>query len=213
MSLDLAEVLLDEVRIEAGRRRHHEHLPRAWIERDDRAAVRPEGLVRDLLRVEVERRHDVVSLHGLAAQLVERLVEDRREARVRRRQVVVERPLEPRARARDRRVPDDVGGEWPVRIAAEEQRPALDLALAVPGESPAGLEREDEPAVDRELGDAPDRVVLACREAGRRPRLPVRRHATSTATSPSATYVRRTICPFIAACSPGSRRAGAARAG
>ena len=69
------EVLLDEVRVEAGRRRHHEQLPGARIERDDRAAVRPERLVRDLLGVEIERRHDVVALHGLAAELVERLVE------------------------------------------------------------------------------------------------------------------------------------------
>ena len=175
-ALDLAEALLHEVRIEAGRRGHHEHLPGARVEGHDRAAVRPERLVRDPLRVEVERRHDVVSLHRLAAQLVESLVDDRREARVRRREVVVERALEPGSRAPDRRVADDVRGERAVRIAAEEERPAVDLALAVAREPPARLEREDEPAVDRELGDPPDGVVLSRREARCRPRLPVGRH-------------------------------------
>ena len=173
---DLAVVLLDEVRVEARRGGHHEHLAGARVERHDRAAVRPERLVRDLLRIEVERRHDVVSPDGLAAQLVERLVEHGREVRVRGREVVVERALEPRSRSPDGRVADDVCRQRPVRVAAEEQRPAVDLALTVPCEPSPGLEREDEPAVDRELGDASDRVVLTRREARRRPCLPVRRH-------------------------------------
>ena len=150
----------------------------------------------------------------LAAELVERLVEDRREVRVRRREVVVERALEPGPRAADGRVADDVRGERAVRVAAEEERLAVDLALAVPREPPPRLEREDEPAVDRELGDAPDRVVLRARRgSGAAQVCQYVVMTTSTATSPSATYVSRTICRFIAARSPGSRRAGGARAG
>ncbi len=144
MSRDRAVVLLDEVRVEARRRGHDQHLPRARVERDDSAAVRAELLLRDLLGVEVERRHDVVPLDRPAVELVERLVEDRREVGVRGGQVVVERSLEPRARPSDGRVADDVRRERAVRIAAEVERLAVDDALAVPRQAPPRLEREDE---------------------------------------------------------------------
>ena len=181
---DLAVVLLDEVRVEARRRGHHQHLPRARVERDDSAAVRAELFLRDLLGVEVERRHDVVPLDRPAVELVERLVEDRREVGVGGGQVVVERSLEPRARPSDGRVADDVRREGAVRIAAEVERLAVDDALAVPRQAPPWVEREDEAAVDRELGDAPNRVVLPRGETGGGPGLPVRRHDDERADEP-----------------------------
>ncbi len=173
---DAAVVVLDEVRVEARRRRHDEHLPAPRIERDDGAALRPELLLRDLLGAEIEVRDDVVPADRLALQLVHSPVDDGREIRVRGRQVVVQRALEAGARAPDGRVADDVRGQRAVGVAPEVERLAADLPGAVPREPLARLVREDETAVDRELGDAPDGVVLARREPGRGPRLPVRRH-------------------------------------
>ena len=115
---DAAVVVLDEVRVEARRRRHDEHLPAPRIERDDGAALRPELLLRDLLGAEIEVRDDVVPADRLALELVQGPVDDGREVRVRGRQVVVQRALEAGARAPDGRVADDVRGERAVAGSA-----------------------------------------------------------------------------------------------
>ena len=173
---DLRKVGFDQVRVEAGRRRHHADLPGPRIERDHGTALCPELVERNLLCIQVEVRHDVRALDGRAAELVERLVDERGEARVRGGQVVVQRPLEPRARSSDGAVPDEMRRQLAVGVTAEEERSSLDLSLAVPCEPLSGLPREDEPAVDGELGDALDRVVLAVGKPCGGPCLPVRRH-------------------------------------
>ena len=175
LSID-AEVALDAVRVEARRGGHDAHLPRPRVERDDGPASAPELLERDLLRLEVEVDDDVVALDRLAAELVERGVHERREVRVRGGQVVVQRALEAGARAGGRRVADDVRCQLALRVPAEEERPVVDVAADVPREPPEGVAGDDQPAVDRELRDAPDRVVLPLGESGRGPGLPVRRH-------------------------------------
>jgi hypothetical protein len=92
---DPTVVLLDEVRVEARRGGHDEDLPGAGVERDHGSAVRSQLLLRDLLCSEVDVGDHVVAPDGPAPQLVDGPVDERREVRVRRREVVVERPLEP----------------------------------------------------------------------------------------------------------------------
>ncbi len=163
---DAAEVILDDIRVEARRRRHDQDLPGSRVERDDRAAVLSELLVCHRLGVEIERGDDVVPPHRPAVQLVERPVDEGREVRVRGRQVVVERALEAGSRTAHRRIADDVCRKRSVRVAAEVERLPFDFALPVPRQALPGLEREDQPAVDRELVHASDRVVLTSGEAG-----------------------------------------------
>ena len=174
---DASEVLLDEVRVEARRGRHDPDLPGPGVERDDCPAARPELALRATCWASrssvVRTSFPSIGLPRSSSSALSTTVE---RFCVRRRQVVVQRALEPGPRAPDRRVADDVRGQRALRVAAEEERLRADLALDVPREPPPRLEREDEPAVDRELRDAPDRVVLPGREAGGRPRLPVRRH-------------------------------------
>ncbi len=61
-----------------------------------------------------------------------------------------------------------------MRIAPEVERLAVDLPLPVRREYRA-VGGADQPALDLELGDALDRVVLPRRKIARRPRLPVGR--------------------------------------
>jgi hypothetical protein len=96
----------------------------------------------------------------LAAELVEHLVDGRREVRVRRGQIVVQRPFETRPRATDGRVADHVRGEVALRVAPEVEGSLVDVALHVRGEAPERGSRDDQPPVHRELGDTLDRVVL-----------------------------------------------------
>ena len=139
--LDPAEVRLDVVRVVARRRHHHADAARARIERDDRAAVAAERVEGGALAVDVERRDDGVADDRLAVQLVERLVDERREAAGRAGQRRVHRALEPGSRAGGRRVADDVRREPALRVAAEVERASADVALLVPGEHAAEGER------------------------------------------------------------------------
>ena len=86
------------------------------------------------------------------------------EVRVRARQVVVQRALEARARARLGRVADELREQAALRVAAQVQRLAGDPLRPVGGERRA-VGGEDLPALDRELRDALDRVVLPVGEA------------------------------------------------
>ena len=195
MPRDAPVVLLDEVRVEARRRGHDQDLPGTRVERDDGPAVRAELLLRDLLGIEVERRHDVVPLDRPAVELVERLVEDRREVCVGGGQVVVERSLEPRTRPSDGRVADDVCGKRAVRVAAEVERLAVDDALSVPRQPPPRLEREDEA---RGRPRTPRRAGSRCPASRRdRPAAHVCQYVVMTTRTPMsarATYVSRMIC-------------------
>jgi hypothetical protein len=115
----------------------------------------PESVHRDPLCSRVDRRDDVVSLLGEALELVERVVEDGVEVRVRASQEVVQRLLETRARPLNRRVTDRVGDEPVLGIDAQKPRPAeaLLLHLAVPGEDGLAVGAEDPPALDGQLLD------------------------------------------------------------
>jgi hypothetical protein len=169
-------VVLHEVRVVGRRRRHREHLPRPRIERDDSPTVRPELVEGGLLRIDVQVEDDVVADDRLPAELVEGFRDDRREVRVRGRQVVVERALEPRAGLPDGRIADDLRGEPALGVATEVEGLASDRAAAVAREASEGGSRKDQAAVDRELGHALDRVVLTVGKARGGPGLPVRRH-------------------------------------
>ena len=170
---DLPEVVLDLARVVPGRCRHREHASRGRLEGDRRPAVAGERPLGDPLELWVDRQHDVVAHDRLARQRVELRAEHRAEAAVRAREVIVERPLEPRARPRLGRVADDVGRERAVRVAPEVERLPVDLPLPVRREHRA-VGGDDQAALDLELRDALDRVVLPRREVARRPRLPVR---------------------------------------
>ena len=214
---DAPEAALDEVRVEARRGRHHQHLARARVERGDRSALVAEALERDGLCLEVERGHDVVPLHGLAADAVERLVHERREVRVRRRQVVVQRALEPRPRAADRAVAHDVSGELALRVHAEEERPPVDLLLDVPREPLA--RRPLQKTSPRSTENSATRLIALSWRSLRPATAHVCQYVVITTSAPtriSATYVSRMIWRFIAARAPvrsrGSRRAAALRA-
>ena len=65
--------------------------------------------------------------------------------------------------------------ETALRVAAEEEVLAVDPALDVVCEDRLPVGGEDLPAVDLELGDPLDRVVLPVFQARRGPRLPVGR--------------------------------------
>ena len=106
--VDPPEVAFDQVRVVGRPRGHHEQLPVARVERDHRAALACELLHRHALRARLDRQPDVVALDRRAADLVERRFEHGAEVRVRAGQVVVQRRLEPRARARLGRVADQV---------------------------------------------------------------------------------------------------------
>ncbi len=168
------EVLLDEIGIVRGRRRHDEDGAGRRVERDDRAAVVAERVERDPLGVGPDRQDEVVAGDGCPLEAVERALQHRVQVRVGRRQVVVQRSLEPRARARLRRVSGHLGREVPGGIAAEVERQPVLLHRAPSGEQRT-VGRVDQPAPDRELGDALDCVVLPILEPGHRPGLPVRR--------------------------------------
>ena len=123
------------------------------------------------------RRDDVVAALGDPAELVERVVEEGVEVRVRAGEIVVHRLLEPGARALDRRVPDGARGELVRRIGAEVPGASELLLphLLVPREGGLPVRGEDRAAVDRELLDDQLRVPLPRLEVGRLPE-PVRRH-------------------------------------
>ncbi len=199
----------------------HADLPGAWVERDHGAAVLAELIERHLLGVEVEGRDDVVSLDRPAAKLVEHLLGNGGEVRVRRRQVVVQRPLETGPRPADGRVADDVSGQVALRIAPEVERSLVDLPLHVRRETPERGSRHDQSSIHGELRDPPDGVVLPSASAGAAQVCQYVVMTTSTPTSARATYVTRMIwrftspAAFSGACSarwPGSRRGGDLRA-
>ena len=131
---------------------------------------------------------------GLPRSSFELPLDERGEVALGAGQDAVERLLEAGAAARDGRVADDVRGEPALRIAAEVERLAVPAsrrrlrASTRPG-------REDQPAADLELGDTLDLVVLAGREAGSRPRLPVRRRRRRARRSaPSRPTPTRSSC-------------------
>jgi hypothetical protein len=168
---------LDEVGV-VGRLRGPDEYPAGLrIERDGGAAVPGERVLRGLLGARIDRRDDVVAPLRDPPELVERVVEKRVEVRVRARQVVVQRLLEPRARALDRRVADGPRCELTGGIRAEVPRAAelLLLHLSVAREGRLPVRGEDRAPVDRELLDDQLRVALARLEVGRLPE-PVRRH-------------------------------------
>ena len=172
---DRGEALLDRVRVVGRARRDREDPPGLRLDRDGCAALpaqRPHGR---LLRAQVEREVDVVSLDRDARELVELVLRDARDVAVRAREVVVLGALEPGAGAALRRVADDVRGEVAVGVLAEVVRLAGDLLLHVRREQHASVAGVDLAAVDRERRDPGERVVLPVREAGDRERLPVRR--------------------------------------
>src|SRR4029079_12679011 len=86
------------------------------LDRDGRAALAPECVERDALRSGPQRQMQVVAFDRRALELVQGRVEDGREVRVRARQEVVLRGLEPGARADLSRVADDVRGEPALRV-------------------------------------------------------------------------------------------------
>ena len=170
---DPAEVALDEVRVVARRRGHHEQLPAPRVDRRHGAAAAAELLERDLLGVQVERRHDRVADDRLVAKVVELALDEVGEVALRAGEHAVERLLEPRAGPRDGRVADDVRGEAALRVPAEVERPAAAAHRPVAREH--APRREDQPALHLELLDALDLVVLPRGEPRPRPGLPVRR--------------------------------------
>ena len=171
----LRVIVLDEIGIVGRRRRHHVHGAGAHVHRHDGAAAIAELLLRDALRRRAERQQQAVALHRPAAELVQRTLERVAEVRVGARQIVVHRALQARLGARRGRVADRLGGHRVLRIAAEIERLPADLSLRVRSEDRLLALVLDQPALDRELHHALDRVVLLVLKARRRPRLPVRR--------------------------------------
>ena len=167
-------MVLDEVGVVARLRGEREHVPVPGIEHDGRAALAGELPHREPLEPGARGQDQVVAGDRDALELVERLVEDGAEVRVRCRQVGVLLLLQPGPRTLLGRIADQVGEQRPLRITAEVERlpaaPALDVRRE---QRPVG--GADQAALDAELGDALDRVVLPGREPGRGPRLPPRR--------------------------------------
>src|SRR5207248_6103361 len=95
-------------------------------------------------------------------------------------QVVVVRALDPRLVPRAGRVADDIGEQRSGRVAAEVESLAVALDDDVAREHRPAVRGVDLSALDRELRDKPDRVVLPVGEPRVRPRLPVR-HADDQA--------------------------------
>ena len=166
---------LDQVRVVGGIRRHRQDAAGRGLEGDDRPALPLQQPPRQRLQPGTDSEHEVVARHGRPPQLVERRPEDGVEVRVRAGEEVVVGTLEAGAVARLRRVTDDVREQGAGRIAAEVERLATDLLLDVRGEQRTPVGGVDLAALDRELRDEPDLVVLPVGEAGVRPRLPVRR--------------------------------------
>src|SRR6188472_81645 len=168
---DLPEVVLDEIRVVARRRGHDEEPPVARVDRRDRAARPAELLERDLLPVEVERRHDGVADDRLAPSLVKLPLDEPAEVPLGPSQDAVHRLLEPRAGARGRRIAHDVRGQLALRVAAEVELPRVLRHDSVPREHATWCEDQATPHL--ELRDALDLVVLPRREPRSRPGLPV----------------------------------------
>ena len=171
---DLAVVPLDLVGVVARRCSHGEHGAGGRLEGDGGAAVPGERALRGALELRVDRQRDRVADDGLPRQCVELRAEHRAQAAVRAGEIVVQRPLDPGPRASLGRVADEVRGQIPLWIAAEVERLAVHLLLPVRGQHRA-VRRANEPALDLELGDALDGVVLTRGEVSRCPGLPVRR--------------------------------------
>ncbi|HKB94413.1 MAG TPA: hypothetical protein VKC62_09300 [Gaiellaceae bacterium] len=173
--LPVAVRLEDEVLVVRRRGRHHLDRSRARIHGDDRAAAVAEQLLRQRLRLRVDREDDVVAVHRRAAEAVQRALDRVAEVRVRPREEGVQGLLESGLRVRRRRVADRLRGEPALRVAPEEERLPVPLHRAIGGEHRLAVGRDDQPARHLELRDELDRVVLPRGEASRRPRLPVRR--------------------------------------
>ena len=162
----------------------------------------PSALERDL----AARRRSSVSARrrcpaiGLPCSLSSDCVDDGREVRVRAGQVVVQRPLEPGARARLRRVADDVRGEPALRVAAEVERPA-----ARPSRSRFAREHASPSArrsSPRSIVNCATRwIALSCRSA--RPAAPTSASTSSRRSArraaPTRPRARRVICRFTSA--------------
>jgi hypothetical protein len=166
-------VALDEVRVVARGGSEDEHPAGPGVERDRGAALARELLHRDFLSARAESRDDVVALLRQALELVERVVEERAEIRIGAGQVVVERLLEPGARALDRRVADGMRRELVVRVDPQEDAPeVLPLLCAVPGEDRAAVGGVDRPALDGQLLDDQVGIATTRLEVGRLPEPP-----------------------------------------
>ena len=168
-------MVLDQVGVVGRARNADEHRPGLRVERDRGAALAAQCVERDALRLRLQGQVQVVALDRLALELVERRVEHRAQVRVRAGQEVVLGLLEPGPRANLGRVADDVGREAALRVLAEVERLPAGAAPVVVGQDRVPVTGDDRAALDRELGDALDRVVLPVGQAVRRPRLPVRR--------------------------------------
>src|SRR5205085_12267675 len=171
---DLREVRLHQVRVVGRPRGHRQDGAGARVERHRRAALAGELLHRHVLGLRLDRQPEVVARDRLAAESVEQAVDYRLQARVRAGQVVVFRLFEPGAGARLGRVADDGRIEPALRVTAEGERLPADVLAVVGGEDLA-VGGADLPALDRELFDDLDRVVLLVREPGRGPGLLVGR--------------------------------------
>ncbi len=174
-SCGLAVVVFDQVRVVGRARGADEQPPGARLQRDRRAAATSERVQRDPLGARAQREDEVVALDRRPLEPVERRVEHGAQVRVRSSQEVVLGRLEPRARAHLGRVADDVRGEPVLRVLPKVESLAANLSPDVVGEHRLAVGRIDLPALDRELGDDLDRVVLLVGEARRGPGLPVGR--------------------------------------
>ncbi len=176
-SLDLPHLVVavrlhHEVRVVRRRRGHCDDRAGLRIEHHDRAAAVAELVEREPLDVGAQGEIDVVPVHRLAAEAVQLVLERVGEVRVRAGQVVVERLLEPGRDAALRRVAGHLRREVVLRVVPREGRQAVLVEPAVRREDGA-VGSEDLAAVDREPLDLRDPVVIAGREVGLGPRLPV----------------------------------------
>src|SRR5439155_17003235 len=145
-------------------RRKREDATRRGLDDDGRTALPAQLVDGHGLRVWIEREQEVVALDRHALELVELALRHRREAAVRTREIVVLGLLEPGARAALRRVAHEMRRERAVRVLAEVVRLPAHLLLHVRRERDLAVAGVDLPAVDRELRDADERVVLPVRE-------------------------------------------------
>ena len=184
--LRVAGVGLDPVRVVRRRRGHHLDGAGLRVEDDRGAAFAGEQRLGQALRAGLDVEDDVVAGDRRPAQAVAELVDDRAEVRVGRRQIGVLGALEAGARPALRRVADDLRGKAAGPVAAEVERLAGDLLLDVRGEDGPAVRGQDQAALDPELRDPLDRVVLLRRQAAGRPRLPVRRARRSATRAAAA---------------------------
>src|SRR4029078_3218375 len=133
------------------------------VQDDGRTALAAQRGLRDPLWSDLEVEDEVVTAHRRALELVGQLVPDRPEVGVGRRQIRVLLPFDAGARAALRRVADRLRREPVRRVRAEVQRLPASLARDVLRENRLAVGRIDEAALDLELRDALDRVVLARR--------------------------------------------------